>query len=186
MPRKPPMFNPMKLDIILKGGQVTRFHTKPTLKAETVAEHSYLVAWLTTLVLESTPRADLLLAALAHDIPEYVLGDMPSPAKRAMNLGAVYRTREANLFAGAGMPDYEGRLTPYEAEVLKFCDNLAGYLKCRFEEQMGNRTLTATLRNYRSYIDHQIMTSELLPQEICRELMQYANTDHFLTKDEAS
>lgn len=179
-------FNPLQLDMILKGGQVVRFHTKPTLKAETVAEHSYLVAWLATLVTEGNIRSTLLLAALAHDLPEYVLGDMPSPAKRSMKLGDLYREREANLFAGAGMPDYEGQLTPYEGEVLKFCDNLAGYLKCRFEAQMGNRTLAPTLRNYRTYLDFQIATSELLPQQLCRQMLDYANTDHLLVKDEAS
>lgn len=178
--------NPKQLDLILKGGQVTRFHTKPTLKAETVAEHSYLVAWLATLVSGHTPRVELVLAALAHDLPEYVLGDLPSPAKRALGLGPLYREREANLFRGAGMPDYEGALTPEEAEILKFCDNLAGFLKCRFEAQLGNQTLESTLKNYRTYLYAQVEVSTLLPQQVCRDLLYYARTNHFAKEDEAS
>ena len=172
-----------RLNLILKGGHVVRFHTKPTLKEETVAEHSYLVAWLLTLVMPTTPRAEHLLAALAHDLPEYVLGDLPSPAKKALGLSALYRKEEAILFEAAGMPDYEGMLTPQEAEVLKFCDNLAGYLKCRYEMQLGNRTLSAVVVNYRAYIDKQIEDSVHLPKEVCNLLMNHANAEHLLTED---
>jgi len=177
--------NPFKqLNLILKGGHVVRFHTKPTLKEETVAEHSYLVAWLTTMVLPTLPRAELLLAALAHDLPEYVLGDLPSPAKKSMGLGDLYRREEDNLFRAAGMPNYEAILSAEEAEVLKFCDNLAGYLKCRYEAQMGNRTLNRVIDNYRDYINAQIENSVTLPKQRCELLMAYANSEHLLTEDE--
>lgn len=172
-----------RLNLILKGGHVVRFHTKPTLKEETVAEHSYLVAWLLTLVLPTTPRVELLLAALAHDLPEYVLGDLPSPAKKAMGLGELYRREEAALFESAGMPNYEDMLTREEAETLKFCDNLAGYLKCRYEMQLGNRTLSSVVVNYRAYIDKQIEESLYLPKEVCNLLMNHANAEHLLTED---
>lgn len=172
-----------RLSMILKGGQVVRFHTKPTIKEETVAEHSYLVAWLITLVHPGTPRAELLLAALAHDLPEYILGDVPSPTKIALGLGSLYRTQEALLFERAGMPDYEGMLNETEAAILKFCDNLAGYLKCRYEQQLGNRTLRTVVVNYRAYIENQIATSPHLPKDVCAVLMGYAELDILTMED---
>lgn len=163
------------LDMILKGGRVARFHTKPVLKEETVAAHSFLVAWVCALVEQPrTPSANLLLAALAHDLPEFELGDMPSPAKRKLNLGAAYRAEEANMFRIAGMPDYEGQLSKYEAEVLKFADNFAGYLKCVYELQMGNTLLLHTAERYHEYLCAQLEASRLLPEERCSELMNLA------------
>lgn len=141
----------LALEMVLKGGRVARFHTAPTIKCETVAEHSYLVAWLATLIV-GAPRAELLLACLSHDLPEYVLGDMPSPAKKRLGLREAFRREEASLFAAAGLPDYEELLTPQEAEVLKFSDNLAGYLKCKYEAEMGNTLLREMADRYHEYI----------------------------------
>ncbi|MEM6944789.1 MAG: HD family hydrolase, partial [Pseudomonadota bacterium] len=62
-----------------------------------VAQHSLLVE---ALMLRARPRATAAerLAALLHDAPEYVIGDMISPFKAA--LGLDYRAFEARL-AGA-------------------------------------------------------------------------------------
>lgn len=164
------------LDMILKGGRVARFHTKPVLKEETVAAHSFLVAWVCALVEQPrNPSANLLLAALAHDLPEFELGDLPSPAKRKLNLGAAYRAEEANMFRIAGMPDYEGQLSKYEAEVLKFADNFAGYLKCVYELQMGNTLLLNTALRYQEYLADQVQLSKLLPEARCVELLSLAS-----------
>lgn len=163
------------LDMILKGGRVARFHTKPVLKEETVAAHSFLVAWVCTLVEQPrTPSALLLLAALAHDLPEFELGDLPSPAKRRLGLGAAYRAEETNMFRAAGMPDYEHELSKYEQEVLKFADNFAGYLKCVYELQLGNTLLLNTARRYNEYLQDQIQLSKLLPADRCYELLRLA------------
>lgn len=131
---------------------MTRFHTKPTIKAETVAEHSYLVAWLATLFYNYKPSAALLLGCLAHDVPEYELGDIPSPAKRKMNMKEAFREQEAALFKAVGMPDFESALTEAESEVLHFCDQMAGYLKCVYELAMGNTHLRRTSERYAIYM----------------------------------
>lgn len=143
-----------QMEMILKGGRVARFHTKPLVKEETVAAHSYLVAWLVTVVqYPVTPRPELLLAALAHDIPEYVLGDMPSPTKKLVpGLREEFRRMEAVLFHEHGLPDYEGELGSEDARLLKFADNMAGYLKCVYELQLGNTLLRNTAERYRLYI----------------------------------
>ena len=131
---------------------MSRFHTKPLIKAESVAEHSYVVAWLVTLLCAGMPSRNLLLAALAHDLPEYELGDVPSPVKKGMKLGEQFKAAEANLFAMAGILNYESLITDDEHKVLKFADNLAGYLKCAYEEQLGNTLLSKVRHTYAVYL----------------------------------
>lgn len=158
--------------MIQKGGRVTRFHTLPTLKPETVAEHSYLVAWLCTLLSPGQqPAAHVLLAALAHDLPEYDLGDMPSPTKIRLGVREQFRAEEAKLFAAAGLPDYEAMLTDAEAELLKFCDNMAGYLKCMYELSMGNTLLADTAKRYADYMATAVYKSEFLDKDACIDLL---------------
>lgn len=160
----------LALEMVLKGGRVARFHTAPTIKCETVAEHSYLVAWLATLIV-GAPRAELLLACLAHDLPEYVLGDMPSPAKKRLGMREAFRREEVSLYAAAGMPDYEAMLTPQECEVLKFSDNLAGYLKCKYEAQMGNTLLREMADRYHEYIYDMIKVTEYLDKPTIESIL---------------
>ena len=59
-----------------------------------VAQHSVIVADLCAERHPGWPRENLL-AALLHDAPEYVIGDMISPFKAA--LGAAYRSVEHGL-----------------------------------------------------------------------------------------
>lgn len=166
------------LTMILNGGRVSRFHTKSILKEESVAEHSFLVAWIATLVVSHgglliRPSAGLLLACLAHDLPEYVLGDMPSPAKKFFpGLRDKFREEETNLFALAGMPDYESGLSAGEMAVVSFADNFAGYLKCVYERQMGNCLLDNTIMRYKEYIAAMLASSDHLPVEYCKSLMR--------------
>jgi 5'-deoxynucleotidase YfbR-like HD superfamily hydrolase len=59
-----------------------------------VAQHSVVVEAFCNQIKEDLPR-EWRLAALLHDAPEYVIGDMISPFKRA--LGDTYRQVEAGL-----------------------------------------------------------------------------------------
>ena len=150
------------LELVLKGGRVSRFHTKPLVKPETVAEHSYLVAWVATIMCAGRPSANLLLACLAHDGPEFRLGDVPSPTKRLMGMSEAFAEAEASIFKDAGLPDYERCLTPKEAEVLKFADNFAGWLKCEYERRLGNTLLRRTQERYEEYTWDQVKKSTYL------------------------
>lgn len=164
-----------QLKLVLDGGHVVRFHTKPTIKEETVAEHSYLVAWLIALMMgKDVPRGELLLAALQHDLPEHILGDMPSPTKKGLGLGDMFREKEQLIYAKAGMPDYEAMLDDSEAELLKFCDNMAGYLKCRYEASLGNRQLHGIALRYQEYLRDNIDNAEFMDKERARQLLLWA------------
>ncbi|MEO0384946.1 MAG: HD family hydrolase [Pseudomonadota bacterium] len=71
------------------NGQTTGDH------AFSVAQHSLLVVDLVDTLEGGEAAADVRLAALLHDGPEYVIGDMISPFKAL--LGDGYRSIEARL-----------------------------------------------------------------------------------------
>ena len=66
-----------------------------------VAQHTLLVE---AVMREQTPRVDIRirLAALLHDAPEYVIGDMISPFKAV--LGGDYKAVEKRLLCGDPYP----------------------------------------------------------------------------------
>jgi 5'-deoxynucleotidase YfbR-like HD superfamily hydrolase len=93
--------------------------------AFSVAEHSLLVE---DIVGELEPDLDrrFRLAALVHDAPEYVIGDLISPFKAALSLD--YRAFEARLLAAIhlrfGLP---AELSPDIAKLIKRADKIAAY-----------------------------------------------------------
>ncbi len=136
-----------QLEAVCAGGLVTRYHAKPTLLRENVAEHSYYVAWLCRLLVPDCSK-NLLLAALAHDIPEWKFGDIPSPTKKLLGTSALAEAEDQEL-------DNLGflvTLTEEETFTLKLADNLAGMTYCLRECQMGNQHLSVTFDRYRRYI----------------------------------
>lgn len=140
------------LELIMKGGRVKRYHAKTLVHEENVATHSYVVAWLVTLMSDYKPSTYLLLAVLQHDVPECVLGDMPAPAKIALGLSDAFAREEANIYRAAGLPDFHEQLTADERVLLKMADLLSGWLTCHYEESLGNTTLRRTKATYTEYI----------------------------------
>jgi 5'-deoxynucleotidase YfbR-like HD superfamily hydrolase len=91
--------------------------------AFSVAEHSLLVERIVTeLKLDRRFR----LAALIHDAPEYVIGDLISPFKAALSLD--YRSFEAKLLAAihlrVGLP---AELSDDVTRLIKRADKIAAY-----------------------------------------------------------
>ena len=93
--------------------------------AFSVAEHSLLVERIVT---ELEPKLDrqFRLAALIHDAPEYVIGDLISPFKAALSLD--YRAFEAKLLAAIhvrfGLP---AELPASVTKLIKRADKIAAY-----------------------------------------------------------
>jgi hypothetical protein len=92
-----------------------------------VAQHTLLVE---AVMREHSPRTDhrIRLAALLHDAPEYVIGDMISPFKAV--LGGEYKTIEKRLLAAIhlrfGLPPV---LSPEIEHKIKDADKGAAYLE---------------------------------------------------------
>jgi 5'-deoxynucleotidase YfbR-like HD superfamily hydrolase len=90
-----------------------------------VAEHSLLVEAATSDIEPSLPK-EFKLAALLHDGPEYVIGDLISPFKAALSLD--YHDFEARLLAAIyrrfGVPaDLPENIT----KLIKRADKIAAY-----------------------------------------------------------
>jgi 5'-deoxynucleotidase YfbR-like HD superfamily hydrolase len=92
-----------------------------------VAQHTLLVE---AVMREQAPRVDvsLRLAALLHDAPEYVIGDMISPFKAV--LGEDYKAVEKRLLSAIhirfGLP---AALAPEIVRLIKEADRGAAYLE---------------------------------------------------------
>lgn len=95
--------------------------------AFSVAQHSLLVEQLIGHV-EPAVTAHDRLAALLHDAPEYVVGDLISPFKRAV--GIDYKKFEIRLLEAIhlrfGLP---ASLPPRTTDAIKKADQIAAYLE---------------------------------------------------------
>jgi uncharacterized protein len=95
--------------------------------AFSVAQHSLLVERIVSLE-EPALERPARLAALLHDAPEYVIGDMISPFKAA--LGLDYKDFENTLLSAIhirfGLP---GKLTAAVTRRIKAADRMAAYLE---------------------------------------------------------
>ncbi len=92
-----------------------------------VAQHSLLVEAAFAAATPQAPRAQRL-AALLHDAPEYVIGDMISPFKAA--IGGDYKIVENRLLHAIllryGLPP---EMRPELAKAVKAADRVAAYLE---------------------------------------------------------
>jgi 5'-deoxynucleotidase YfbR-like HD superfamily hydrolase len=92
-----------------------------------VAQHTLLVE---TVIRAHTPRIDhrIRLAAMLHDAPEYVIGDMISPFKAV--IGGSYKQVEKRLLAAIHIRFGLPAVLPHEVEAqIKAADMGAAYLE---------------------------------------------------------
>ena len=95
----------MTLRDVMRSGEVTRWHIVKTLRHQSVAEHSFLVAMIAmrlcdVLEVDEKTKHDVLAYALMHDLPEVYMGDLPTPIKRMMGDDLCDK-----------IEDFEGRIT---------------------------------------------------------------------------
>lgn len=128
---------------ILALGQVGRWHTVRTARVQTLAEHKARVAMLAVWLGHRLPvgrfghldELEVLRAALLHDVPETQFGDMPNPAKQAINawLGEIpgepgaqdFDTQVgARFWAARGVEDPMVRVGETAGKLLKVADVL--------------------------------------------------------------
>lgn len=129
--RRLDLLNPSPLDIEIEDiahglARVARWNGQTNgVHAFSVAEHSLLVESVAA-ELEPKLERQFRLAALIHDAPEYVIGDLISPFKAALSLD--YRAFEAKLLAAIhlrfGLPvELPGEV----AKLIKRADKIAAY-----------------------------------------------------------
>ncbi|HSB60052.1 MAG TPA: HD family hydrolase [Methyloceanibacter sp.] len=129
--RRLDLLNPSPLDIEIEDiahglARVARWNGQTTGDhAFSVAEHCLLVETITGALSPGLARR-YRLAALIHDAPEYVIGDLISPFKAALSLD--YKSFEARLLAAIhirfGLP---AELPAEIAKLIKRADKIAAY-----------------------------------------------------------
>lgn len=131
----------MSLLTLIKAGITKRWHTKLTLKEQSVAEHSWGVAMIVNHIYPN--NAALIMAALTHDLHEIESGDIPYPFKKKYpEVGRQIGLQEDQFCRDNGIDFALGEEFKH---ALKWADMFELYLYCRREISLGNQLMYDTL-----------------------------------------
>ena len=143
---------------------ITRWSLMHSTRAESLSEHTCdtaLLAHMLCLIARrytGTPcrPKTVAVAALYHDAPEIITGDMPTPVKYAnAALRDAYKALEAESVRSMTglLPEELGEeispfisgelLTVEEKRLLKAADRLSALIKCMEEQRSGNHEFDA-------------------------------------------
>jgi 5'-deoxynucleotidase YfbR-like HD superfamily hydrolase len=141
-----------RIDFMIAGSEVERYHTVRTIQRETVGHHSHGVAMFVLMMYEGDSEVSewALHQALFHDLAEHLLGDIPAPAKRAYGIGAQVQKEETRLLSAYG---FERILTERGERRLKLADIFQGMVFCIREIELGNKAMRVVYHRYKSYAD---------------------------------
>lgn len=138
---------------------VTRFSSKPQHFQESVAEHSFFVAYIATIMCEllekdgeKIDKEKAIEMALAHDMEEMFSGDILGPFKHKLpEVSVAIRTLNQEMIKEvfADLPqdlarhfislwEEEGQRQTTEAQIVKVADTLSLIAKCAEEVKVGN------------------------------------------------
>ena len=150
---------------------ITRWSLMHSTRAESLSEHTCdtaLLAHFLCLIAKhytGTPcRPEAVaVAALYHDAPEIITGDMPTPVKyHSPALRDAYKaleTESVRSMAGLLPTELAAELTPCmdgtaltaeEHRLLKAADRLSALIKCTEEQRSGNHEFDAALTQQRA------------------------------------
>lgn len=150
---------------------ITRWSLMHSTRPESLSEHTCdtaLLAHLLCLIAKhytGTPcRPEVVaVAALYHDAPEIITGDMPTPVKyHSPALRDAYKALETESvrsmaallpaeLAAELTPCMDGSaLTAEEHRLLKAADRLSALIKCTEEQRSGNHEFDAALTQQRT------------------------------------
>ena len=152
---------------------ICRWSLMHSARPETLSEHTAETAILAhTLCLiakevTGTPvrPETVAVAALYHDAPEILTGDMPTPVKyKNERLRSAYKALEeesARQMAALLPPALRAEMTGYltgrclsdsEKRILKAADRLSALIQCTEEVQAGNREFASALAQQKAAI----------------------------------
>lgn len=121
------------------AGGVERYHTWPTIRKQTVADHTYHVLRIFYQIF-GPPSAEVTSYILFHDSPEVKYGDPPFPAKQNNpELKRVYTELEADYYGEMFGFDHVHLVTVDDKIKVKVCDLLEMWEFGVVELRMGNQ-----------------------------------------------
>lgn len=146
-----------RVKLARRAGRVQRYHQHALLRPENVAEHTFGLVNLLMIMTDRQITAKLLMAAMVHDMGEYVSGDIPSPVKH----GAGLAFKDIiNAIEDKAMHDIHGKeweaLSDWEYLLLKTADNLDGLFKCIDERSLSNKGVIFIGDKYAEYLEAQL------------------------------
>lgn len=152
------------IELVLRTGGVERMHTDDdVLVKQRIDSHSWGVAIIVWDILRAETSQQVLMAALVHDCPEYLTGDMRAPAKRMypiLNSTLKDIEEEWHREHGTGF-----ELTPSEDQVLNAADKIEFVRWMHRERARGNRLAVAAFNKGWEY-------SSLAVERIEREYLR--------------
>ena len=160
----------------IRGAAVKRFHTIPTIGEETVGTHSFGVAMMVLAITEQKASANLLRAALFHDIAEQVTGDSPFTAKKAFPL--LKSTLEIVEEDWNRKEGFHVDLTPKDYNALKWADMLQLLWYCKTQRDLGNTNMDRIFCNGVNFLN----TRER--EGCCQEILEWLIENYKGDKDE--
>lgn len=137
---------------------INRWGLMRNFRPENIAEHSLEVAMLTHLLCELRNRrfggkidvSRAVMAAVYHDVPEIITGDLPTPVKYYdPDIRAAYKKVESAAVEKllSTIPEdlqesyrdiFDGESDLQIAEIVKAADKLSALIKCVEERHSGN------------------------------------------------
>lgn len=156
-----------------------RYHNRVLIQEDTVGCHSNRVAWFCMMLIGNRLcTTDLLMAAVTHDIPEAVTGDIPSPVKKYS--GDSGKGLEKHVYEVFGIVNYEARLSKEERVVLKLADALDGFLFTSHEYKgLGNKRIIGAYQKYDEYVLERIAELPEYPIKKMAKALYAAIIDYF-------
>ena len=151
---------------------ITRWSLMHSTRAESLSEHTCdtaLLAHMLCLIARrytGTPcrPKTVAVAALYHDAPEIITGDMPTPVKYANHaLRDAYKEAESVRSMTGLLPEELGEeispfisgelLTAEEKRLLKAADRLSALIKCMEEQRSGNHEFDAAFAQQKAALE---------------------------------
>ena len=153
---------------------ITRWSLMHSTRAESLSEHTCdtaLLAHMLCLIARrytGTPcrPKTVAVAALYHDAPEIITGDMPTPVKYANHaLRDAYKALETESVRSMTglLPEELGEeispfisgelLTAEEKRLLKAADRLSALIKCMEEQRSGNHEFDAAFAQQKAALE---------------------------------
>ncbi len=133
-----------RVQFLVEGGSVVRFHARDGIKQDTDAHHMHGVTVLCSMLAgadasgRTGASAVLLMAASTHDLAEQWASDVSAGAKAALGVKDMLSRVERDKLAEFGF-EYESRLDAAESAILSLADQLDCLLYCCREAALGNR-----------------------------------------------
>ena len=159
-----------------RSGQVTRYHTWPRLREQSVAEHSWQVQRILLAIWPEAPL-HMLVHALVHDIGEVATGDLPFPTKmKNPGLKKIMDDAEHSAHLSMclrwGLPPPRFLLPDGEGAIFKLADYIEMWEWALDEIAFGN-SLAVPVRE-RCYQQMMAIVPNLIP-DIQVHAMRYIN-----------